>query len=291
MDLDGFETRNSFGARILWCETVCMQRLNGSSRAAMALVVLSSVITACGVFEVRIENGGSSEPVGARISLSPYDTTVTDPTPTSPPGNRLLTSFDEDSPIATSEAPVVVSSRGTTAKIPGCLSNEGQPLGMVEKVTLPPVDNEALIAEDRQRDFLSYRSVVAIQVDITPNDYGTWEALSDGSLMWRLRIASPGATSLNFGFTNFWNPDGCLFLYPPDRTLVVGPFRSDGNFPGPLWTPAIKGDEIVIEVTLPPGVDAPLEMELAFVNHGYREGIALDPDVEREWLERISDTP
>jgi hypothetical protein len=43
-------------------------------------------------------------------------------------------------------------------------------------------------------------------VDITPATHGTWELLPDGNELWRLRIASPGAVSLNLGFTRYGMP-------------------------------------------------------------------------------------
>jgi hypothetical protein len=42
---------------------------------------------------------------------------------------------------------------------------------------------------------------------LTPTNSGTWEQLPEGRL-WRLRVSSKGATDLNFGFTQFWLPEG-----------------------------------------------------------------------------------
>ncbi|MBI1927715.1 hypothetical protein HYR99_26195 [Candidatus Poribacteria bacterium] len=114
------------------------------------------------------------------------------------------------------------------------------PLDRVEKRMMPrlPLTNE----EMRQRDEIEreakrraneptpFKIAEGITVDITPQTAGTWEMLADGTNVWRLRIASPMALSLNLGFTRYVMPKGGqLFLYSPDFQTVIGPFTEADN--------------------------------------------------------------
>lgn len=153
------------------------------------------------------------------------------------------------------------------------LSTVPQPLDAVETLVTPAVDVPALLAEDEVRasQGLAPRFAQPIQVDVTPWNHGTWESLSNGTSLWRLRILSKGALSLNLGFTRYQMPDGgSLTLYPPDRSRIVGPFTAaDNEVHGQLWSPILLGDELVVEVILPTSQVANLQLALTSVNHGY----------------------
>jgi len=147
----------------------------------------------------------------------------------------------------------------------------------VARVEMPEVDLAAYQAEDAVRDKSEiptpFRFAAGIDADITPATSGTWEKLSDGSSLWRLRITSPGALSLNLGFDRFDLPAGAsLWLYDGNGTMVQGPYTSDNqNAEGGLWTALVLGDEIVIELHQPAGAESRTDLRIASVNHGYRE--------------------
>jgi hypothetical protein len=145
----------------------------------------------------------------------------------------------------------------------------------VERKILPKVDTERLIAEDRARGkdpqhAAPHRFAVAADVSFTLDNSGTWQTLPDGRL-WRLRIQSPGAKSLNLGITRFEMPEGAkLWIYDPEHKHVEGPYTSrNRSHLGSLWTPIIEGEEMVVEVLVPAGVAQPV-VEIGKVNSGYR---------------------
>jgi lysyl endopeptidase len=98
----------------------------------------------------------------------------------------------------------------------------------VQRKVLPMADSARLLAEDRAREAdrrrpVPHRFAVAADVSYTLNDSGTWQTVTGGRL-WRLRIQSPGAKSLNLGITRFDMPDGAkLWIYDPAHTHVEGP--------------------------------------------------------------------
>ncbi|MEQ8820580.1 MAG: proprotein convertase P-domain-containing protein [Sumerlaeia bacterium] len=154
------------------------------------------------------------------------------------------------------------------------------PLDELETIALAPRDNVALRAEALKLDVLGpYHFADPEPVDVRPSDFGTWETLEDGSLLWRLVVESPGVVSLNFGFTEYTMPKGgSLYLYADGGNQAYGPFTAADNGPhGELWTPVIAGDRGVLELHLPRGSARSVPLRLGTINHGYRElGAALE---------------
>ena len=144
----------------------------------------------------------------------------------------------------------------------------------IENREMPRVDVEALLAEDAVRERSGVpapaRFAKDIRVAYTPATSGTWETLNDGSHLWRLRISSPGALSLNLGLERFDLPEGAAFwVHAPDGSWVQGPYtRENRNALGGLWTAIVLGDELVAELHSPKGTQA--NFEISSVNHGYR---------------------
>ncbi len=152
---------------------------------------------------------------------------------------------------------------------------KGQPLDQVEVLKLPPVDVQKLLQEDARREGpgVPARFAQAVPVSVSPDTHGTWETLEGDLLLWRLRIISSGALSLNLGFARYKMPaGGTLLVYTADYNQVIGPFTgADNESHGQLWTPLVPGDDIVIELTLPAAARPELQLELASVNHGYED--------------------
>jgi hypothetical protein len=146
----------------------------------------------------------------------------------------------------------------------------------VERKILPKINIERLLAEDRARAEKPQlrpgpqRFAVAAEVSYTLDNSGTWQDLPDGRL-WRLRIQSPGAKSINLGITRFEMSKGAkLWIYDPAHVHVEGPFTArNRSHLGSLWTPMIEGDEIVVEVFVPTGAAKPT-IDITKINQGYR---------------------
>ena len=139
---------------------------------------------------------------------------------------------------------------------------------------MPRVDVEALLAEDAERESSGVpapaRFAKSLSVALTLDNSGTWETLDDGSRLWRVRISSPGALSLNVGLEKFDLPEGAAFwIHAPDGSKVQGPYTgNDRNAVGGLWTAVVLGDEMVAELWVPKGAGA--DLVIGSVNHGYR---------------------
>jgi hypothetical protein len=154
-----------------------------------------------------------------------------------------------------------------------CRIREELPLSEVETVNMPEVNVQALLEQDQNlpKD-APLRFATSIAVKISPGMQGNWETVDNDIQIWRVRIVSSGALSISIGFTTFnMPPGGCLFVYSPDHSTIIGPYTDQDNEEhGQLWTPIIDGEEAIVEVSVPKAAFSQLQLEIGYVNHGYR---------------------
>ncbi|MEM7353865.1 MAG: hypothetical protein AAF657_23900 [Acidobacteriota bacterium] len=174
--------------------------------------------------------------------------------------------------IVLSTAPASLAREGEP---PVSFRKSATPLTEIALRTMPAVDVERLRSEDAIAEQAPTpqptRFAAPIPVAFDLETSGTWENLDDGSRLWRLRIASPGALSLNLGLQRFDIPQGArLWLYDSRGLRVEGPYTSaDAARDGSLWTPLLLDDEVTLELHLPAGT-AEARVEVSQVSHGYR---------------------
>ena len=147
------------------------------------------------------------------------------------------------------------------------------PVATLPQIALPPTDIGAeLTADANAAGSVPLRFAVARSVKLTPANSGTWEQLAQGRL-WRLRLASSGATDLNFGFTEFWLPEGAtLYVISEGEDYYQGPYTAADNTPSSqLWTPVVPGEAAIIELFLPAGLHEEPRLVLTQVAAGYRD--------------------
>jgi hypothetical protein len=163
----------------------------------------------------------------------------------------------------------------TEAVVPTAAMHTVLDVSRLESVVPAQLDLARLGEEDvaRDRQGLPPRFAVPERVSITPAQHGTWEDLGNGRMLWRLRIVGrEGTTSLNLGFTRFkMPPRGRLLLYSTDGRQILRPFTAaDNEAHGELWTPVVLTNDLVVELTVPKGLARAVELELGWINQGYR---------------------
>ncbi len=145
--------------------------------------------------------------------------------------------------------------------------------GDSETMRMPHIDFDSLRATDTSTSVRcgAVRFAHAFKVDYTPENSGVVRYLEDGTSVWRLRIVSDGAYSLNLIFDEYWLDEGSrLFLYTPDRSVVRGSFTSENNsLSGVLATAPLPGDEVVVELIRPKGSTS--RLKIGSVNHDYKD--------------------
>ncbi len=111
----------------------------------------------------------------------------------------------------------------------------------------------------------------AVNYDL--NNSGVWETLANGDRIWRIRIASPGALSLNFVFSDFRLPEGAhIHIYNADKSMVLGAYTAANNNENDmLGTDLIKGDDATIEYYVPASASNMGRLHMTMVVHGYND--------------------
>jgi len=115
-----------------------------------------------------------------------------------------------------------------------------------------------------------YQFAVPVELALAP-EQGLWLAYG-GQRSWRLRLHSPGARSLSLQFTQPTLPQGStLWIYDPRARLTHGPFDASRVGASGLWTPAVGGDELVVEIrTTAASMDA-IRLGTVRAFHGFRD--------------------
>ncbi len=150
------------------------------------------------------------------------------------------------------------------------------PSSAIPVLAFPAQNNAALLTEELRLRSTPGRAphfALTQSTDVSPATGGKWEELSGGRSVWRLRVNSPNAKSINLGFTEFYLPPGGeLYLYPANQKQpeVLGPFTpADNEEHNQLWTPIVPTDDLVIELRVPTARKSFVRLRLTDVNHDF----------------------
>ena len=150
----------------------------------------------------------------------------------------------------------------------------------LDSIITDPINPAGLKAQYKDRRGKAHRFAQPIGSKASARTRGTWEALSNGGLLWRLKIQVPNATDLNFGFGKYNLPDGAtLYIDAPAHRYYQGPYTSADNKPhGQFWTPVVPGDTAILELYTPPHAAFEPELELIAINGGFRDMFSLQKE-------------
>ena len=163
----------------------------------------------------------------------------------------------------------------------GQIQHQGKPLGTTVKtkrtslvsqssIVLPPFVAPALTTDTIPRH-KTLTFAHAFEVNLTPDNAGTWSTTSSGQDIWQVNIKSEGAASLNVVFSQFKLPKGGkVFIYNHDMSHIIGAFTHENNKKsGMLPTLPIKGDFITVEYQAPIHSNETLKLCIGSINHDY----------------------
>ena len=144
------------------------------------------------------------------------------------------------------------------------------PTEMMEPVNVSLLQAEDL--ENQNNKEIPWRFGQNLEVNYSLGNSGQWEYLPNGDKLWRLRIYSQGAYTLNFGFSKYILPTGAtFFLYNENHSEVLGSFTSENNSVSQQFaTTLIQGDAVTLEYYEPADVSFSGEITIDRVTHGYR---------------------
>ena len=141
-------------------------------------------------------------------------------------------------------------------------------------VTLPPVDENALLEEDTYRAMgKPYRYGFTHKGSYSPENSGIWEETGDGGILWQVRFTSENAFAISFEYEEFYIPKGSeLYVYTPEYEMINGAYTHLNNSEHQHFaTPLIKGDIAIIEYYQPAGVEGEFSLIITEIIHDYRD--------------------
>jgi hypothetical protein len=97
----------------------------------------------------------------------------------------------------------------------------------VSMESMPSVNVDFLIqADELEKGMVKpFRFGYALNVNLNLENSGTWETLENGDKIWRLKIFSKGAYSINLIFDNFWLPEKSqFFVSNEEQDMILGAF-------------------------------------------------------------------
>jgi lysyl endopeptidase len=157
-------------------------------------------------------------------------------------------------------------------------SQTNSSLAPVPTLEMAAVDVDALLDEDRvaPKD-QPFRFGAELPVDVDLRESGALDVLDGGAKLFRLRIASTDAISINLVFSRFVLPDGAeLYVYNDGYEDILGSFNAMNNKEnGEFAIAPIPGEAITLEYFEPAWVDAPGEIRIGTVVHAYRDIVSL----------------
>jgi hypothetical protein len=141
---------------------------------------------------------------------------------------------------------------------------------------MPSFDVNAMLAEDDTMNIKGvrpYRFGYSHSVAINNYSHGVWQNLHNGDRIWRLKIKSEDAFSINLTFSYYFLPAGASFyIYNQDKSMVLGAFTEVNNQSDFLFaTDLVKGDMITLEYFEPASKNGQGSFTISQVTHAYRD--------------------
>lgn len=159
-------------------------------------------------------------------------------------------------------------------------------------VEMPPVSNEKLSKQARseiQSDLKlkPLQFAYGFEVNLSPSNSGIWQQTGDGYSVWKLKIRSKSAKSINLIFEEFKLPDGTkLFLYNDSKNQIIGAFTGRNNKPsGKFAVLPVAGEEITIQYEIPSNITDKNNFVIKQVNHDFTGILKYD---ERRPLNKLA---
>ena len=139
-----------------------------------------------------------------------------------------------------------------------------------EWVEMPAFDLSMVRKDSSQLKIGGLQFAHAFKTNITPQNNGTISYTKDGQRVWRVKIRSKEALSINLIFNKFYlNGDSKLFIYDPNLSTILGAYTHANNRADSiLATTPIDGDEVIVEYIEETGSDG--VVSIGQVNHGFR---------------------
>lgn len=136
-------------------------------------------------------------------------------------------------------------------------------------------DIQKLRLEDEKNDIKGagpWRFGFNHETSLTLENSGSWTMLPNGAKVWRLKVSSKNAQTINLTFNGVVIPQGNeLYVSSTDGAVVLGKFTEKHLYKGELGSELIPGSSAIIEYYVAPENSTNNgQLEIVTVTHGYR---------------------
>jgi PKD repeat protein len=141
---------------------------------------------------------------------------------------------------------------------------------------MPNFELTILLKEDSINNFYKigpWRFGNNFEVNFTLDNSGDWFVLPNGDRIWRLRISSKDALSINLIFEEYFVPKGAhIITYNISKTHFVGAYTSLLNNPDEIiGSELVNGEDIIVEYFEPYDVFGQGRLRVGTVTHAYKK--------------------
>lgn len=154
------------------------------------------------------------------------------------------------------------------------LKSKGVPI-----VTMPGVNNlllkqKASVEQSSGASLKPFHFAHPFHVQISPSVDGVWSPAVDGYTVWKVKIHSSGAQSINLIFENFHLPVGArLFVFNEKESHYLGAYTAFNNKAGGKFAISpVRGDEVTVQCEVPAEQKNNIDFIISQVNHDF-EGV------------------
>lgn len=140
------------------------------------------------------------------------------------------------------------------------------------RIELSNLDAEKLLKEDMLNP-VPFRYAIFRDTIIDIKVSGKADIIPDKGRIWRLRISSESARSLQIIFSSFVLPKAaCLYLYDDNQTLLAGAFTRNNNQPDSTLVLAdFKGNHVIIEYFEPINPEFDGKLIIGSISRAYKD--------------------
>lgn len=145
---------------------------------------------------------------------------------------------------------------------------------LLETTTVPPLDMKK-VEQDALKGIGIEHFAKHLQVNFTLENSGEWRELPNGDRIWRLKVHSAGAFSLQPFFGEFNIPQGAKFYVYDNMNRVYGAFNEQSNRKtGDFIAPFIDGTYVTLEYFEPFSQRGKGKIKMTELSYGYKNVFA-----------------
>ncbi len=153
-------------------------------------------------------------------------------------------------------------------------------------IILPALDLKTLREKSAASKKKTLNFAQPSHYDLNTENAGEWSETQHKGIpydIWRLKLISPNAYSINLGFTEFSLPKGSHLHFYNDKgkKLMRSLTAADNDVHGQFWTPILQSKNVIIELNIPHAQRDNLKLTLSNINQAFIDITNLSNEIKK----------